>query len=156
MKNNQPTKTINRKVKMNMSELADLNKKLQEINQAKIELSEEFESKRSEKLKTLHEELGYSNSQELVEALINMGAAPRGSKVAPVERVAAASTTYQQPVRQRRRGRGIRISQEVEDGVVRDVKAGGMTSVEIAKKYNISVPSVQNIKYRNDLVNRRS
>lgn len=131
--------------------LSELVKQIQELEAAKTEAVQMFEAKRNERLAQLHEELGFNTKDELVEALINQGATPQVTKRAAGKAgKASKGTTFP------KRGRGGAISQETKDAVVADVKSGKYTSAEIARRHDISVPSVQNIKRDNNLVRSRS
>lgn len=116
------------------------NNKIKEIAayQAKIAaLEKSIAIEQKQKLTSLHNEVGFKSTEDLIDAL-------RGLKKAPGKvRTKAA-----------RKGKRTRITSEIKAEVASAVEAG-MKGAEIAAKLGISIPSIQNIKKELGLVKKR-
>ncbi|HLS28412.1 MAG TPA: hypothetical protein VK041_07160 [Opitutales bacterium] len=109
-----------------------MDKKLQEIEKYRekiADLEREMENERRQKLLDLHEQLGYDSRQDLIEALQKL---PGG-----------------------RRGRRTVITPELRSKISDALKAGEEAGTAIARRFGVSVATVQNIKKDLGLVQPR-
>lgn len=114
-----------------------LTTKLQELSQykAKIaELEKAVLSERQAQLQRLHTELGFETREELIKAL-------RSAGTAPVKRAAKKAAPAEKKARRKR----TTITPELRANIEAAVRSGA-TSAAIAKQFDVSVPTVQNIK----------
>lgn len=126
-----------------------LTPKLQQLAdyKAKIEkLEKSVSAEREAVLRRLHTETGYETRDDLIAALRALGGGgKRGRK--PGRPAAAAAGGG------KRKKRAV-ITSELRDNIIAAVKAGG-TGSAVAKKFGVSLPTVQNIKRDAGLTKKR-
>ena len=113
---------------------------LKQIADAKVKLAnleKKAATETAKQLKELHKSLGYDTRAELIAALQGL----EGGKVKRGRKAKAASA----PTGTKKRAKRTRITEELKAEVIAAVKAGDKGTA-IAKKFGISVPSLQNIK----------
>jgi hypothetical protein len=130
-----------------------LTPKLQQLAKAKAKverLEKSLQAVRDAALRNLHLQAGFATREELIEALrASSGGAKPGRK--PGRPAAAAAAA---PAGGKKRKKRVEITKEMRDGVIAAAKAGE-TGGAIAKKFGISLPSVQNIKKAAGLTKKR-
>lgn len=117
-----------------MQELASQKAKLVELENAVL-------AERESQLLRLHSDLGYETRAELIKALqsLKTKGPKRGRKKVRGKAKAKAAA----PAKKKRTR--AKITPEIRDGIIEAVKAGG-TGAAVAKKFGVSLPTVQNIK----------
>lgn len=129
-----------------------LTPKLQQLADYKakiIELEKTVQVERDALLRGLHVQAGFATRDELVAALRALSpGAKRGRK--PGKAAAAAPV---EKVGKRRKKRAV-VTAEMRTGIIAAVKAGDVGSA-IAKKFGVSLPTVQNIKTAAGLTKKR-
>jgi len=107
------------------------NDKIKELENYKnkiAELEAAIEAERREKLATLHETVGLTSVEELIEALQSLGASGK-------------------------RGKRTRITPAMKEQIGKALKDGEKGSA-VARKFGVSVPTIQNIKKELGLVKK--
>lgn len=117
---------------------------------AKLEaLEKKAAAETSKKLAGLHKDVGFETRADLISALQGLeGGAKRGRKPKAAKSTAA-------PAKAKKRAKRARITEELKADVIAAVK-GGEKGAAIAKKFGISIPSLQNIKKAAGLTKSRS
>ena len=111
---------------------------------AKVEkLEKSISDERAALLRGLHLETGFASRDELIDALRGLGGARRGPK--PGAKAARSGG---------KRKRRAKITPELREQIIAAVKAGG-TGNAVARKFDISLPTVQNIKRDAGLTKKR-
>jgi DNA invertase Pin-like site-specific DNA recombinase len=127
-----------------------LTPKLQKLAgyKAKVEaLEKSLKAERDALLRSLHTETGFASREELIAALQSLSAgAKRGRK--PGKAASAA------PAGRRGRKKRATITPELRNDIIAAVKSGG-TGSAVAKKFGVSLPTVQNIKRDAGLTKKR-
>lgn len=134
-----------------------LTPKLQQLAdyKAKIEkLEQSVSAERDTLLRRLHTEVGYGSRDELITALRGLdsggaGGARRGRKPGKAAAASAAA-----PKGGKRRKKRAKITPELRNEIIAAVKAGG-TGGAVARKFGVSLPTVQNIKNAAGLTKKR-
>lgn len=121
--------------------LEDKIKELQRITQQKQKLEAEIAESRSAELASLPGRFGYSDVKDFVKALL----AASGGRM---PRKAAGETV-------KKRGKRARVTPEMREEILAAARAGE-TGPVIAKRFGVSVPTVQNIKKAAGLVKARA
>jgi transposase len=117
-----------------------LSKRLNELAQQKaklIELEKTILAERESAIQRLHLDMGYATRADLIKALreADKRRPKRGPKAAAAKPAAAAG-------KKRRRAK---VTAELRAGIEAAIRQGG-TGSAIAKKFGVSLPTVQNIK----------
>jgi len=124
-------------------------KQLAEAKSKLAALEKKAAKERAQKLENLHSELGYESREELIAALGSVvGSKKTKAKRGPKPKKAAAKKVA-------KRAKRAVITDELKAKVVEAVKAGSK-GAEIAAKFGISIPSLQNIKKAAGLTKPRS
>lgn len=125
-----------------------LTPKLQQLAdyKAKVEkLEKSVQAERDAVLRGLHTETGYATRDDLISALQSLGGGgKRGRKPG---KAAAGSGGG-------KRKKRVVITPDLREGIIAAVKAGG-TGSAVAKKFGVSLPTVQNIKRDAGLTKKR-
>lgn len=114
-----------------------LNKKLKEIAQYKAKiaaLEKAILAERQSKLKKLQDDLGFDSSVDLIKALRSLDAG------APKSSGKAKAGAAKKP----RRKRAL-VTAEMREGIAAALREGGKAAA-VAKQFDVSVPTVQNVK----------
>jgi hypothetical protein len=126
---------------------ADMPKsKLQQLAayKAKVEkLEKAVNAERAAVLRRIHVDAGFASRDELIDALRGLGG---GGKRGPKPGKVAAKSGG--------RKKRAKITSELRDQIIAAVKGGG-TGNAVAKKYGVSLPTVQNIKRDAGLTKKR-
>ncbi len=119
-------------------EIARLQRQIAKLEARVAKEAERKLAKGRRKVTALARQLGYRTPQELISALFGSAAnsAPKAS-----------------PVRERKRAR---ITDADRKAIVADLKSGKLTAAAVAKKHNVSVPTVALIKRKAGLTKSRS
>lgn len=116
-----------------LKQIADAKNKLAVLEKKAAE-------EQAKKLTNLHKDLGYDSRAELIAALQMLESGPvkraRQAKTAAPKKAAGGA---------KKRAKRTRITEELKQDVIAAVKSGEKGST-IAKRFGISVPSLQNIK----------
>jgi len=125
-----------------------LTSKLKELAQyrAKIaSLENAIESARSNQLRNLHTEMGFDSREELIAALRSLGGGGK-RRGRPPKKAAAKKKAAKRKGKGKggRKGRAV-ITAELRSKIEAAAR-GGQTGQAIAKKFDVSLPTVQNIK----------
>ena len=123
-----------------------LTSKLKELAQyrAKIaSLENAIESARTNQLRNLHTEMGFDSREELIAALRGLGGGGK-RRGRPPKKAAAKKKAVKRRGRGGRKGRAV-ITAELRSKIVAAAR-GGETGQAIAEKFDVSLPTVQNIK----------
>jgi hypothetical protein len=127
-----------------------ITKQIKELESAKakvVQMEKAVMAERAAALKTLHLDMGFATRDELIAAL--RGSPAAGKRGRPKKAKAAAA-----PGRKSRRKRA-KITPELRQNIIDAVKAGG-TGNAVAKKFGVSLPTVQNIKKAAGLVAKKA
>ncbi len=137
---------------------------LKQIADAKSKLAsleKKAAAEMASKLSSLHKDLGFGSRQELIAALSSLGKAP-GKKRGPKPKKKAVKAAKKPvkaakkaPAVKKKRAKRTRITDELKAKVIAAVKSGEKGAA-VAKKFGISVPSLQNIKKAAGLTKPRS
>jgi DNA invertase Pin-like site-specific DNA recombinase len=125
-----------------------LSNKFKEIQQYKaklVEMEKAVLAERETQLKRLHLDMGFASQVELIKALRTAGSAP-ATKPGRKRKPAAA------PAKKASRKRA-KITPELRQKIVEAIVAGGKGGA-VARKFGVSVPTVQNIKKAAGLVKK--
>jgi transposase len=128
-----------------------LTPKLQQLATAKAkveELEKKLSAERNAVLRRLHTEVGYSSREDLIAALRGLDGAGAGRG-----RPKAAASTSAGRKRGKRKARA-KITPEIREQIIAAVK-GGSTGNQVAQKFGVSLPTVQNIKRDAGLTRKR-
>lgn len=111
---------------------------------AKLEaLEKKAAAEASKKLTSLHKTVGYATRAELISALQGLeGGAKRGRKPGAAKKAAPKAAKAPKATKRAKRAR---ITEELKAAVIEAVKSGEKGAA-VAKKFGISIPSLQNIK----------
>ena len=115
-----------------IKELADYKAKIVELERAVLE-------ERESALSRAHSDLGFASRSDLIKALNALEKA--GPKRGRKKGAKAASAPTEKKARRKR----TTITPELRDSILAAVKEGG-TGTAVAKKFGVSLPTVQNIK----------
>lgn len=115
-----------------IKELADYKAKIVELEKAVLE-------EREAALDRAHTDLGFASRSDLIKALkaLEKAGPKRGRKKGPKAAPASAG--------KKQRRKRTTITPELRDSILAAVKDGG-TGAAVAKKFGVSLPTVQNIK----------
>lgn len=122
-----------------LQELAQFQAKIAEIEQAIL-------AERAAQLQRLHTDLGYATRADLIQALRDLGTSGRGGRTGRRGRKAkAAPAAAASKGRRKGRRKRAKITPELRNQIEAAARAGGK-GADIAKKFGVSLPTVQNIK----------
>lgn len=128
-----------------------LTPKLQQLATAKAkveELEKKLSAERNAVLRRLHTEVGFASREDLIAALRGLDGAGRRPG-----RPKAAAPASGGRKRGKRKARA-KITPELRDQIIAAVKAGS-TGNQVAQKFGVSLPTVQNIKRDAGLTRKR-
>lgn len=113
---------------------------------AKLEsLEKKAAAETTQKLSNLHKDLGYGSRAELIAALQSLGGAKAKRARKAKSGTAKKAVKAAKGPKAKKRAKRARITDELKQQVIAAVNAGEKGTV-VAKKFGISVPSLQNIK----------
>jgi hypothetical protein len=138
-----------------------LKEKLQEIDQLKSKLAKAEQSL----LDQLHTMVGFASRSDLVKKLQSMSPAKRKKAAKKASRKAAKKATRKATKKvarkatkkvakkSGRRRKRTTITPELRNNIIAEIKSGA-TGAAVAKKFGVSVPTVQNIKKAAGLIRK--
>lgn len=125
-----------------------LTSKIKELAQYKAKvasLESAIETARLNQLRNLHTEAGFDSREELIAALRGLGKGKRkGRRGRPAKKAAAKKKTAGRKGKKGRKGRAV-ITPALRSRIEAAAR-GGATGQAIARKFDVSLPTVQNIK----------
>jgi transposase len=133
-----------------------LSNKFQEIEQYKAKLAQMEKAvlaEREAQLKRLHLDLGFASQADLIQALRKAGSAPAPKAAAKAAPKAKKKKAAAAPKKQRRKR--AKVTEEMRKQIAEALAAGGK-GAEVAAKFDVSVPTVNNIKKAAGLVKKRA
>lgn len=123
-----------------------LTSKLKELAQYKAKianLENAIASARTAQLRNLHNELGFDSRDDLIAALRGVGGSGR-RRGRPAKKAGPKKKTAKRRGKGGRKGRAV-ITPELRSKIAAAAR-GGETGQAIARKFDVSLPTVQNIK----------
>lgn len=130
---------------------ANINHRINQLREELTHLESQAAQERENTLRSLPAAAGVQTVDELIALLIPYSSKYQGKRGAKPRRAKAASAPK---AAGEKKGTRTRLTPEQKQQVVEDIK-GGMTGAEAAKKYDVSVMTVQNIKKAAGIVKSR-
>lgn len=134
---------------------ANITHRIAQLREELTTLEAQAALERENTLRSLPAAAGVSSIDELIELLLPYSSRYRGKRGASPRRKTAAPKAAS-PEGVKKAGKRTRLSDDQKKALIEDITAGGLTGVQAAKKYGVSVMTVQNIKKAAGLVNPRS
>ena len=117
--------------------ITDKIKELEQLRNQAAALEKRIEEEKAAKLASMHAEVGLESTEALISALRGLAKKPRRAK---------------QPPKRRKR---VRLTPAQKENIAKEIK-GGLKGTEAAKKFGVSLPTIQKIKKDFGLVKSRA